>query len=66
MIQIIEKVNSMVNNFIWGVPAMVCIFGVGLYLEHPDRIFADPENFRMRSGQQSDGFSANGMLRMVR
>ena len=28
MIQIIEKVNSMVNNFIWGVPAMVCIFGV--------------------------------------
>lgn len=32
MIQIIEKVNSMVNNFIWGVPAMVCIFGVGLYL----------------------------------
>ena len=20
------------NNFIWGVPAMVCIFGVGLYL----------------------------------
>ena len=32
MIQIIEKVNSIVNNFIWGVPAMVCIFGVGLYL----------------------------------
>ena len=32
MIQIIEKVNSMVNRFIWGVPAMVCIFGVGLYL----------------------------------
>ena len=32
MIQIIEKVNSMVNNVIWGVPAMVCIFGVGLYL----------------------------------
>ena len=43
MIQIIEKVNSMVNNFIWGVPAMVCIFGVGLYLSIPDRIFADPE-----------------------
>ena len=21
-----------VNNFIWGVPAMICIFGVGLYL----------------------------------
>ena len=32
MLQIIETVNTAVNNFIWGVPAMVCIFGVGLYL----------------------------------
>ncbi len=32
MIEIIEKINSVVNNFIWGVPAMLCIFGVGLYL----------------------------------
>ena len=32
MLQFIETVNSAVNNFIWGVPAMVCIFGVGLYL----------------------------------
>ena len=32
MLQLIEAVNSVVNNFIWGVPAMICIFGVGLYL----------------------------------
>lgn len=32
MFQLIETVNSAVNNFIWGVPAMICIFGVGLYL----------------------------------
>ena len=32
MLQIIETINTAVDNFIWGVPAMVCIFGVGLYL----------------------------------
>lgn len=32
MLQMIENINSAVNNFIWGVPAMICIFGVGLYL----------------------------------
>lgn len=32
MLHIIEEVNSAVNNFIWGVPAMVCIIGVGLFL----------------------------------
>lgn len=32
MLQIIENVNSAVNGFIWGVPAMVCIIGVGLLL----------------------------------
>ena len=32
MLQIIETIITAVNNFIWGVPAMVCIFGVGLYL----------------------------------
>ncbi len=32
MLQTIEKINQVVNNFIWGVPAMVCIIGVGLYL----------------------------------
>ena len=32
MLQIIEEINSVINNFIWGVPAMICIIGVGLYL----------------------------------
>ena len=32
MLKTIEAVNSVVNNFIWGIPAMVCIIGVGLYL----------------------------------
>ena len=32
MIEMIEKVNSAVNAFIWGVPAMICILGVGLTL----------------------------------
>lgn len=32
MLQTIETVNNAVNNFIWGVPAMICIIGVGLYL----------------------------------
>ena len=32
MLQLIETINTAVNNFIWGVPAMICIIGVGLYL----------------------------------
>lgn len=32
MIQFISTVNKAVNDFIWGVPAMICIIGVGLYL----------------------------------
>ena len=32
MLSMIEKVNNVVNNFIWGVPAMICIIGVGLFL----------------------------------
>lgn len=32
MIDIITNVNNAVNGFIWGVPAMICILGVGLYL----------------------------------
>ena len=30
--ELIASVNSAVNNFIWGVPAMICIIGVGLLL----------------------------------
>lgn len=29
---IIISINKMVNDFVWGVPAMICIIGVGLYL----------------------------------
>lgn len=32
MLEIIESINGAVNNFIWGVPAMICIIGVGLIL----------------------------------
>ena len=32
MLNTIESVNNVINNFIWGVPAMICIIGVGLYL----------------------------------
>ena len=32
MLELIRSINSVINNFIWGVPAMVCIIGVGLYL----------------------------------
>lgn len=32
MLQTIESINNVVNNFIWGVPAMICIIGVGIYL----------------------------------
>ena len=32
MLETIAAVNQAVNNFVWGVPAMVCIIGVGLLL----------------------------------
>ena len=32
MLEIITAVNKVLNDFIWGVPAMTCIIGVGLYL----------------------------------
>ena len=32
MIDIITSVNDALNAFIWGIPAMACIIGVGLYL----------------------------------
>ncbi|MBQ6720124.1 MAG: sodium:alanine symporter family protein, partial [Oscillospiraceae bacterium] len=32
MLEIITNINTLLNNFIWGVPAMACIIGVGLYL----------------------------------
>lgn len=32
MIEVIREVNSVVNNLVWGVPAIICILGVGLLL----------------------------------
>ena len=32
MYEVIYNINQVLNNFIWGVPAMACIIGVGLYL----------------------------------
>lgn len=32
MIETITNINSAVNGFIWGIPAMICIIGVGLLL----------------------------------
>lgn len=37
MLRIIESVNQAVNNFVWGMPAMVCIIGVGMYLSFRTR-----------------------------
>ena len=32
MYETINHINTVLNDFIWGVPAMVCIMGVGIYL----------------------------------
>ena len=32
MLELITKVNGAVNAFVWGIPAMILILGVGLYL----------------------------------
>ena len=32
MYETIKSINDILNSFIWGVPAMVCIIGVGLFL----------------------------------
>ena len=32
MLEIITSINNALNGFIWGIPAMTCILGVGLYL----------------------------------
>ena len=37
MLKTIEQINSAVNGFVWGVPAMVCIIGVGLLLSFRTR-----------------------------
>lgn len=47
MLQTIEQINNVVNNFIWGVPAMICIIGVGLFLKNMFRLKTDVVNISM-------------------
>ena len=32
MVKLIEEINGMINDFVWGIPMMVLILGVGVYL----------------------------------
>ena len=32
MVKLIENINGMINDFVWGIPMMVLILGVGVYL----------------------------------
>ena len=32
MLDIIKNINDAVNGFVWGIPAMICIIGVGILL----------------------------------
>lgn len=38
MISTIENINTVVNNIVWGVPAMICLLGVGIYLTYKTRL----------------------------
>jgi len=46
MYETIANINSVLNNFIWGVPAMICIIGVGLLLSVRTR-FIQVRKFRL-------------------
>ena len=32
VVETITKINSTINGFVWGIPMMVLILGVGVYL----------------------------------
>ena len=32
MLQTISEINDIINGFVWGAPAMICIIGVGILL----------------------------------
>ena len=32
MIDRIDALNTFVNNIVWGVPAIICVLGVGIFL----------------------------------
>ena len=62
MIETIAAVNQAVNSFIWGIPAMVCIIGVGLLLSVRTG-FLQIRKFPYAPPWA--GCSASGMLRTV-
>lgn len=64
MIETIAAVNQAVNSFIWGIPAMVCIIGVGLLLSVRTG-FLQIRKFPYAIAPPWDGCSASGMLRTV-
>lgn len=39
MLSVIETINTTVNNFIWVIPAMIYIIGVGILSQHPSQDF---------------------------
>ena len=59
VLEAIATINQAVNNFVWGIPAMVCIIGVGLLLSV--RAFCRSANSRMRSKLPSGVCSAKRM-----
>ena len=68
MLEIIAAVNKAVNDFIWGVPAMVCIIGVGLLLSFRTRflqIRKFPYAMRTTAGRRPDDFRLYDDLRQL-
>ena len=62
MIETITAVNDAVNHFIWGIPAMISIIGVGLLLSVRTR-FLQIRKFPYASKQRSDACFARRTLR---
>lgn len=61
MLETITAVNQAVNSFIWGIPAMVCIIGVGLLLSVRTG-FCSSGNSPMPSKRPLAASSAKGRL----
>ena len=65
VLEAIASINQAVNNFVWGIPAMVCIIGVGLLLSVRTG-FLQIRKSRMRSKPPSGVCSAKKMPLTVR
>ena len=42
MLHIIETINTILNNFIWGIPAMYLHFWSRIISQHKNQFFTDP------------------------